>query len=135
MNDIRDRILELKKAEKRRDTWHLYQMPEIQDIADFVGDSLELAKLAQGTDRTSSCLRRLFHGGKREDTESGENRASSRAGRGCPMADMVTPEKVRAMRAKYPDAAVVCYVNSSAATKGRATFAAHRQTRCALSGP
>ena len=86
---------------------------EVQDVADFVGDSLELSIKA----RDSKALVIVFCGVSfmaetAKILSPGATVLHPVRGAGCPMADMVTPDDVLALREKYPDAAVVCYVNS-----------------------
>ena len=97
---------------------HTYQPPEIQDLADFVGDSYGLSKEAAGTHAEV-----IIFCGVRFMAETAAILNPDKTvllpvvEAGCPMADMITAEKLRAMKAEYPDAAVVCYVNSSAKVK------------------
>jgi quinolinate synthase len=97
---------------------HNYQRVEVQEAADFVGDSLELARSAAATDAEVI----LFCGvhfmaetahilAPRKTVLMPDPRA------GCPMADMVTADDVRALKAQHPGAPVVAYVNTSAAVK------------------
>ncbi|MFA4985392.1 MAG: quinolinate synthase NadA [Candidatus Brocadiia bacterium] len=97
---------------------HYYQRAEIQDLADFVGDSLALSRTAAGTRakvivfcgvdfmaETAAILcpdRIVLH----PDPSSG-----------CPMADMCSARELRELKARVPDAKVICYVNSSAEVK------------------
>jgi quinolinate synthase len=97
---------------------HNYQRGEVQDIADYVGDSLGLSQQAVQCDADVI----VFCGvGFMAESAAVLNPAKTvlipRPEAGCPMADMITPADVRALRAKHPGAAVVCYVNSSAAVK------------------
>ena len=113
-----ERIKELKRQRNAVILAHYYQVPEIQDIADFVGDSFDLSRRASmvGNDVIVFC-------GVHFMAESAKilnpNKTVLLPARdaGCPMADMVNREDVLALREQYPDAAVVCYVNSSAEVK------------------
>lgn len=97
---------------------HYYQVPEIQDVADIVGDSLHLARQAAQTDAEVIILC-----GVKFMAESAKILCPDKIvllpeiSAGCPMADMITAEQLRAMKQRHPGAAVVCYVNSSAEVK------------------
>lgn len=97
---------------------HYYQLPEIQEIADFVGDSLQMARQAARTEaRVIICcgVRFMAESAKILSPEKTVILPDIQAG--CPMADMITAEQLRVMKADHPTAAVVCYVNSSAEVK------------------
>ncbi|WP_083453914.1 quinolinate synthase NadA [Syntrophomonas palmitatica] len=97
---------------------HYYQLPEIQDAADFVGDSLELARQAAVTD-----ARVIVFCGVRFMAESAKILNPDKTvilpepQAGCPMADMVDADGLKRLKELHPGAMVVCYVNSSAEVK------------------
>ena len=118
MNELQDKIMKLKKERNALILAHYYQNLDVQDIADHVGDSFALAKLAQSASEDTIILcgvRFMAESAKILNPSKTVYQPSDLAG--CPMADMITPEDVLKLREKYPEAAVVCYVNSSAAVK------------------
>jgi len=118
MNELQNKILALKKQRDCLILAHYYQPLDVQDVADAVGDSFALAKLAQ-----SATQRSIIMCGVRFMAESakilnpGKTVYLPAADAGCPMADTIGPDDVLALKKQYPEAAVVCYVNSSAAVK------------------
>lgn len=111
-------IEELKRNRKAIILAHYYQRPEVQDIADFVGDSLELSRKAKEAEEDTIVFCGVWFMAEtakvlcpRKTVLLPEQNA------GCPMADMVTPDDIRRLRAEHPGAAVVCYVNSGAEIK------------------
>lgn len=98
---------------------HNYQRGEVQDIADYVGDSLELSiKAAQLTAPDVIVFCSVdFMAETAKLLSPGKTVLLPAADAGCPMADMVTPEGLRALKAEHPGVPVCTYVNSSAAVK------------------
>ena len=97
---------------------HNYQVSEIQDVADFIGDSLELSQQAARTDAEV-----ILFCGVHFMAETAAVLCPDKTvllpdlGAGCSMAGMLDAGQLRAMKAEHPDAVVVCYVNSTAEVK------------------
>ncbi len=117
-NEYIAEILRLKKEKNAVIIAHLYQWPEIQDIADFVGDSLDLSRKARDTDAEVIVFCGVwFMAETAKILSPNKTVLLPEKGAGCPMADMITLEDVQHLRKTHPKAAVVCYVNSSAEIK------------------
>lgn len=118
MENISEKIQRLKKEKNAVVLAHYYQDLEVQKIADYVGDSFGLAKKAMETDRDMIVFCGVHFMAESAKILNPERKVLLPVlEAGCPMADMVTREDVLALREKYPAAAAVCYVNSSAAVK------------------
>jgi quinolinate synthase len=115
---LKEKITRLKEELRAIIVAHNYQRAEVQDIADFVGDSLELSRHCIKTD-----ARTIVFCGVRFMAETAAILNPDRTvllpegGAGCPPADMITGEELRRWKQRYPEATVVCYINSSAETK------------------
>jgi quinolinate synthase len=102
---------------------HNYQRPEIQDIADLTGDSLELSIKAAKTDADVILFCGVRFMAETASIVSPDKRVLiPRLDAGCPMADMITPEALKARRAELGGIPVVTYVNSSASVKAESTI-------------
>jgi len=121
---LKKKIEKLKKKQNAVIIVHNYQRDEVQDIADISGDSLALSQAAVRTDADV-----IVFCGVRFMAESASILNPDKKvllpvmEAGCPLADMITPEKLRAKRKEFPGAAVVCYVNSSAEVKAESDIA------------
>ncbi|NLK00422.1 MAG: quinolinate synthase NadA [Clostridia bacterium] len=97
---------------------HNYQIPEIQEIADYVGDSLELScKAAESNKDVIVFCGVKFMAETAKILSPEKTILLPAAGAGCPLADKADVEELRKVKSLYPGAAVVCYVNSSAEIK------------------
>ena len=113
-NQLSEKILKLKKEKNAIILAHLYQIPEIQEIADYVGDSYYLSQVARDAkeDLIIFCgVKFMAESAKVLSPEKTVILPAPNAG--CPMADMAEVEDVEEMIKKYPDAFKFCYINSS----------------------
>jgi quinolinate synthase len=116
--DLRKRILELKDSRDAILLAHNYQPGSIQDIADFVGDSLELSRTAAAAKERVIVFCGVDFMAETAAILSPDKTVLLPAGGACcPMAQMITAGDVQMLRERYPEAAVVAYVNTSAAVK------------------
>jgi len=120
---MRDKIKNLLKKRKAIMLAHNYQPPEIQDIADLCGDSLELSIKASQTDAEVILFCGVTFMAETASILSPHKTVLlPRKDAGCPMADMVIPEDLQARLAEFPPMPVVTYVNSSASVKAISTI-------------
>ena len=117
-SEIKSKILKLKKEKNALILAHYYVPLEVHEIADHVCDSFEMAKRARGAAEKLIVICGVHFMGESAKILSPDKKVLVPAeDAGCPMADTVTPEDVRRLKSENPDAAVICYVNSSAAVK------------------
>lgn len=113
-----EEILALKKERRAVILAHNYQIPGVQDVADLVGDSLELSRAAARLDEDVIVFCGVDFMAETAAILSPQKMVVlPEKGAWCPMAHMITPDQLRELKALYPDAAVVCYVNSTAEVK------------------
>ena len=116
--DIVKRINELRKEHKAVILAHNYVLGEVQDIADFVGDSLELSIKAAATQAPVIVFCGVsFMAETTKLLAPNSTVLLPEVSAGCPMADMASAEAVQALRKEHPDAVFVAYVNTTAAVK------------------
>jgi len=115
---LEEKIKELKKMRKAIILAHNYQLPEVQDVADFRGDSLELSRIAAKTDAKVIVFCGVHFMAETASILSPDKMVIiPDKSAGCPMANMITKEDIKKLREKHPDAVVVGYVNTSAEVK------------------
>ena len=121
MQDIQtiiDKINTLKKERNAVILAHNYQRSEVQDIADFVGDSLGLSQQAMEQDADVIVFCGVdFMAESAAILSPGKTVLIPEIDAGCPMAEMVTVTSLKNTKKEHPNAVVVCYVNTSAAVK------------------
>jgi len=118
LTDLEEKIQELKKKRNAVILVHNYQLPEVQDIADFRGDSLELSRIAAGTDAEVIVFCGVHFMAETASILCPDKKVLiPDVNSGCPMANMITVEALRKLKEKHPKAKVVGYVNTSAEVK------------------
>jgi len=122
-NSLVERIQRLKQQRGAIILAHNYQLGEVQDIADFAGDSLELSRKAAQTDADVIVFCGVHFMAETAKILSPEKTVlipDLKAG--CPMADMITAEELREFKGRHPGLPVVAYVNTTAEVKAEATI-------------
>jgi quinolinate synthase len=118
LRDVVTRIDALRRERRAVILAHNYQLGEVQDVADFTGDSLDLSRKAAATDAQV-----IVFCGVHFMAETAKILSPDKTvllpdpESGCPMADMIDGAGLRRMKAEHPGAAAVCYVNSTAEVK------------------
>jgi len=116
--DIIKKIQELKSKNNAIILVHNYQLPEVQDIADFLGDSLDLAKKAQNTNADTIIFCGVdFMAESAKILNSDKNVIIPDITAQCPMANMVNIPNLLKLKKEHPDAEVVAYINTTANVK------------------
>ncbi|MDP4143081.1 MAG: quinolinate synthase NadA [Bacillota bacterium] len=118
IQDLTTEILRLKEEKDAVILAHYYQVPEVQEIADYVGDSYYLSKIAKDAKQNT-----IVFCGVRFMAESAKILSPNKtvllpaAEAGCPMANMASASALLKMKEEYPNAKVVCYINSTTEVK------------------
>lgn len=118
IKDIQQEILRIKKEKEITILAHSYQAEEIQEIADYTGDSFRLSELAK-TDKNDTVIMCGVHF-MAETCKLLSPRKKvilAKEGCGCPMAEQLDVEELRRLKKQYPDHTVVAYINTTAALK------------------
>lgn len=116
--DMMNRIKQLKEEKNAVILAHYYVNADVQEVADFIGDSFYLAKKASETDADKIVFAGVeFMGESAKILNPNKHVYMPDAHADCPMAHMVTIENIKKMREKYDDLVVVCYINSTAEIK------------------
>lgn len=120
---LRDDIRRLAKAKNAIILAHNYQLPEIHDVADYVGDSLGLSLQAAQTDASSIIFCGVHFMAESAKILNPEKRVFlPNLSAGCSLADSITPESLLDWKERYPDHTVVTYINSSAEVKALSDY-------------
>jgi quinolinate synthase len=121
--DLSRKIGELKKARHAVILAHNYQLPEVQDVADFRGDSLELSRIAAKTEAKVIVFCGVHFMAETAAILSPQKKViMPDIHAGCPMANMITAADVKKLKREHPEAAVVGYVNTPAAVKAELDY-------------
>ncbi len=122
-SELAAEILRLKKQRNAVILSHNYQVPEVQDIADFVGDSLGLSQAAARTQADVIVFCGVHFMAETASIISPEKRVMiPDLGAGCSLAATIDADKLRAWKGEHPGAAVVSYINTTAEVKAESDY-------------
>ena len=121
--NLEEKIRDLKKKRNAVILVHNYQLPEVQDVADFRGDSLELSRIAAKTDALVIVFCGVHFMAETASILSPQKKViMPDMNSGCPMANMITAADLRQLKEKHPKAVAVGYVNTSAEVKAELDY-------------
>ncbi|MDD3113340.1 MAG: quinolinate synthase NadA [Candidatus Izemoplasmatales bacterium] len=113
-----EKIKQLKQEKQAVILAHYYQRPEVQDVADYIGDSLDLSRIAAKTNAKIIVFCGVNFMAETAKILSPDKKVLLPvADAGCPMAMMINEKKLREYKQQHPDRVVICYVNSYASVK------------------
>ncbi|MEZ5073956.1 MAG: quinolinate synthase NadA [Solirubrobacterales bacterium] len=125
-DEIAELTTEVKELAARRDAVilaHNYELPELQDLADYVGDSLGLSRAAAATEASVIAFCGVHFMAETASVLSPEKKVLlPDLNAGCSLADSITADELRAWKAEHPGAIVVMYVNTSAEVKAETDY-------------
>jgi len=120
---LESRIRELKKKHNAVILAHNYQLPEVQDVADYRGDSLELSRIAAKTDAKVIVFCGVYFMAETASILSPDKKViMPDINAGCPMASMLKADDLRKLKTEHPEAVTVGYVNTSAEVKAELDY-------------
>lgn len=118
MNDLQNKIVQLKQEKNAVILAHYYVRDEVQEVADYVGDSFYLSKAATETDKDILVFCGVSFMGESAKLLNPEKKVlMPDETADCPMAHMADISRIQTLRTQYDDLAVVCYINSTAELK------------------
>ena len=118
MNELIEKINKLKKEKNAVILAHCYQNVEIDEVADYVGDSLYLTQMASKTDADIIVFAGVYFMAQTAKILNPSRKVLlPRLESGCRMADMISLDQLREFKSKYPKMPTVCYINSTAEVK------------------
>ena len=118
MHELIENINRLKREKNAIILAHCYQNIEVDEVADYVGDSLYLSKRANETDADIIVFAGVYFMAQTAKLLSPDKKVLlPRLESGCRMADMINLEQIREFKAQHPDIPAVCYINSTAEVK------------------
>jgi quinolinate synthase len=121
--DYRNRILAMKEKKNAVIIAHNYQPPEVQDIADFIGDSLALSRNAAQTNADTIIFCGVHFMAETASIICPEKRVLiPDFGAGCSLASTINAHELKAWMTEHPNAVIVCYVNTSAEVKALSDY-------------
>ena len=124
INDLKEKISILKKKRNAVVIAHNYQRPEVQEIADITGDSLELSRIVTTVDANTVIFCGVHFMAETASILNPDKKILLPVREsGCPMADMISLKNLRKLKKANPGCPVICYVNSSAEVKAESDIA------------